>query len=96
MVARRHRRVVSRAMARLRRWTLEWTAGAPPTPAEEARRDSLAAYSRALYKAQREGKAPPPPPPVVPRPADADTARTKAPPPAPADTSSTPVIGPSR
>ena len=67
-----------------------------PTPAEEARRDSLAAYSRALYKAQREGKAPPPPPPVVPRPADADTARTKAPPPAPADTSSTPVIGPSR
>ncbi|HEY2924286.1 MAG TPA: tetratricopeptide repeat protein [Candidatus Eisenbacteria bacterium] len=72
------------------------TAKAPPvvttpmTPAEEARRDSLAAYTRALYKAQREGKpAPPPPPPILPRPADADTARTKTPPPAPADTTST-------
>jgi TolA-binding protein len=60
------------------------------TPAEEARRDSLAAYTRALYKAQREGKpAPPPPPPIVPRPAEADTARTSAPPPARPDTTST-------
>ena len=66
------------------------------TPAEEARRDSLAAYSRALYKAQREGKPPPPPPPPIRLPADADTTRTKAPPPTPADTSSTPLIGPSR
>ncbi|HMI32286.1 MAG TPA: tetratricopeptide repeat protein, partial [Candidatus Limnocylindrales bacterium] len=49
------------------------------TPAEAARRDSLAAYTRALYKAQREGK--PPPPPLPPRsPAVADTAQTKPPP----------------
>jgi hypothetical protein len=64
------------------------------TPAEEARRDSLADYTRALYKAQREGKAPPQPSPAS-RPADADTSRTK-PPPQPADTTSTPLIGPSR
>jgi TolA-binding protein len=51
------------------------------TPAEQARRDSLAAYTRALYKAQREGKPPPPPLPPrnVSRPADADTAQTKPP-----------------
>jgi hypothetical protein len=79
------------------------------TPAEEARRDSLAAYTRALYKAQREGKPPPPPLPpwtvrppanadtsqTKPPPAEADTVRTKTPPP-PADTTSTPSIGPAR
>jgi len=80
------------------------------TPAEAARRDSLAAYTRALYRAQREGKNPPPPP-LPPRgnqpaPADttratpADTTRVKAPPPAPppapADTTAPRVIGPSR
>jgi hypothetical protein len=71
----------------------------PITPAEEARRDSLAAYTRALYRAQRLGQPPPPPPPpIVPHPADADTSQTKPPPsrPAPGDTTSTPVIGPSR
>ena len=64
------------------------------TPAEEARRDSLADYTRALYRAQREGKAPPFPP-AVSRPADADTSRATSGP-LPADTTSTPTIGPSR
>jgi hypothetical protein len=75
------------------------------TPAEEARRDSLAAYSRALYRAQRQGKNPPPPPASAdttgakaPPPAPADTTRTKSPPPAPApaDTTPPPVVGPTR
>jgi TolA-binding protein len=82
------------------------------TPAEQARRDSLAAYTRALYKAQREGKAPPQAPRPVSSPADADTARAQTPPsppaaadtaranppppPPPADTTSTPSIGPTR
>ena len=79
-------------------------------PAETARRDSLAAYTRALYRAQRQGKGPPPPPPpMVQKPADADTARSKSPPPAtrdttgtspppqvPPDTTGAPTIGPSR
>ncbi len=59
-------------------------AGSQLTPAEEARRDSLAAYARALYKAQREGK--PAPPPLPPR----------TPAPAPPDTAGVPSIGPSR
>jgi tetratricopeptide (TPR) repeat protein len=66
------------------------------TPAEEARRDSLAAYQRALYKAQREGKKlPPQPTPWPPPPAQADTTRVKSPP-APPDTAGTTIIGPSR
>jgi hypothetical protein len=74
------------------------------TPAEEARRDSLAAYSRALYKAQREGKNPPLPPRGAP-PAVADTTRAQTPPPAPSDTTRTQtpsdttghrILGPSR
>jgi len=74
------------------------------TPAEEARRDSLAAYSRALYKAQREGRNPPLPPRGAP-PAVADTTRAQTPPPAPSDTTRTQtpsdttrprILGPSR
>ena len=66
------------------------------TPAEEARRDSLAAYMRALYKAQREGKpAPPPLPPRNPPPAQ----NPPVPPPrqqTPPDTSGLPTISPER
>jgi hypothetical protein len=70
------------------------------TPAEEARRDSLAAYTRALYRARRQGLPDPlPPPPIMrrsdpdtlragSRPAEADTSRTPTPP-ADADTSRT-------
>jgi TolA-binding protein len=71
--------------------------GTPLTPAEEARRDSLAAYSRELLRVQREGggKRPVPAPgKVVPPPAVADTSRT-TPPLAPPDTSGT-IIGPAR
>lgn len=63
------------------------------TPAEEARRDSLAAYMRALYKAQREGK--PAPPPLPPR----NQPPPQQPPPkqqAPPDTSGLPTISPGR
>ena len=70
----------------------------PLTPAEEARRDSLAAYSRELLRVQREGegKRPiPAPGKVVPPPAVADTSRTQPPPLAPPDTSGT-IIGPAR
>jgi TolA-binding protein len=72
--------------------------GVPLTPAEEARRDSLAAYSRELLRVQREGegKRPiPAPGKVVPPPAVADTSRTQPPPLAPPDTSGT-IIGPAR
>jgi len=74
-------------------------AGIPAaTAAEEARRDSLAAYQRALYKAQREGRKLPPQPPrqPPPPPAQADTSRTKQALPAPPDTAGTTIIGPSR
>jgi len=64
--------------------------------AEQARMDSIAAYQRELYRLQRQGKkVPPPPVPPAPAPSPADTSRTKPPPPPP-DTTSAPVIGPSR
>jgi RNA polymerase sigma-70 factor (ECF subfamily) len=34
MLARRHRRAAIQMVARLRKWTLEWTVEGPPTPAE--------------------------------------------------------------
>jgi hypothetical protein len=60
-------------------------------PAEKARLDSLAAYTRALLRSQRgEGSPPEPslPPSPAPKPAAADTSRT----PAVADTSRTPAV----
>jgi TolA-binding protein len=65
------------------------------TPAEQARRDSLAAYTRELQREQEQGKGSPPPPPQQP-PAAADTTRTKPPSSSPPDTTSLPTIGPSR
>lgn len=67
------------------------------TPAEKARLDSLATYTRALLRAQRGEKTPAEPPPV-PVPAVADTSQTRIPPAAPLDpdSSSAPVIGPVR
>ncbi len=61
-------------------------AGTAMTAAEEARRDSMAAYTRALYRAKRQGLPPPPLPPPVTRRADPDSSGTPAPP-ADADTS---------
>lgn len=78
--------------------SLKTARNAPPpglTPAEEARRDSLAAYTRELIRQRSGGNRPPPPaqPPAV-----ADT--VVAPPPrpriAPADTAGLPTMGPSR
>jgi hypothetical protein len=78
--------------------SLKTTSTTPPpglTPAEEARRDSLAAYTRELIRQRRGGNAPPGPPRP---PAVADT--LVAPPPrprvAPADTAGLPTMQPSR
>jgi TolA-binding protein len=77
----------------------------PGQIAERARQDSLAAYTRALYRARRQGLPLPPPSPRVTHPADADTSQTRSPavpaPPepttgAPPDTTTGPTIGPSR
>lgn len=65
------------------------------TPAEKARLDSLATYTRALLRAQRDQMALPRLAPV-PTPVVADTSRAKPPPASPSDTSSAPVIGPTR
>ena len=68
------------------------------TPAEEARRDSLAAYTRELIR-QRRGQNQPQPPPQTPGhpPAEADTVFTPPPRrPAPVDTAGLPSIQPSR
>jgi hypothetical protein len=68
------------------------------TPAEEARRDSLAAYTRELIR-QRRGSNQPQPPPQTPGhpPAEADTVITPPPRrPAPVDTTGLPSIQPSR
>jgi TolA-binding protein len=70
----------------------------PGQIAERARQDSLAAYTRALYRAKRQGLPLPPPPPPMTRPAVADTSQTRKPtvPEAPPDTTTGPTIGPSR
>jgi len=70
----------------------------PGQIAERARQDSLAAYTRALYRARRQGLPLPPPPPPRTHPADADTSQTRKPtvPEAPPDTTTGPTIGPSR
>ena len=73
--------------------------------AEKARQDSLAAYTRALFRARRQGLPPPTVPPQGPvtTPAEADTSRIRRAQDAPADTSAAPpdtagvpVIGPAR
>ncbi len=106
MVANPDTTLLRERMEELLRATLVGTpqiadsSGAPApnatTPAQEARLDSLAAYTRDLHRAIRQGRVPPNGAPTLPTPgsAPADTSLTKPPP--PADTTSTRVIGPSR